>query len=657
MLHQLAQIPRSAKQAIMIACDVVLLALIVWLAFVLRFEAFLPAEYLAVWWLSLAVPALTLPCFMVTGLYRAIVRYLGAQAITSIIQGVTLSTFAFIALVAALRIDGSVPRTAYVLYWGLAVLAIGGSRYAARTWFRQLIRGLSGSERVAIYGAGAAGVQLAQGMDAEQSFDLICFIDDDPNLHGRVVHGLKVHAPADLPMLIERQDIHRVLLAIPSARRSRRREIVDGLHGLGIKVMTMPGIVDILSGNARIDEVREVRIEDLLGRDPVMPSLELMERCIRDKNVLVTGAGGSIGSELCRQILMLRPKTLVLLEQSEFALYQIDRELLSDSIVERTATRVVPLLGSVVDAQRVRRILETFQVHTVYHAAAYKHVPIVEGNVLEAVQNNIFGTLHAAQAAEAAGVERFVLISTDKAVRPTNVMGATKRFAELILQAMADRGRQETIFSMVRFGNVLGSSGSVVPLFREQIAQGGPVTVTHPEVTRYFMTIPEAAALVIQAGSMGTGGDVFVLDMGEPVKILDLARRMVQLTGLEVQDEAHPDGDIRVAFTGLRPGEKLYEELLLGENISATEHSMIMRAEEAFLPYGGLKELLDVFRAADRGFECQSAIQILERAVDGFSGNGLGHDLMAREMAGTEQAGVASFNMAVAPAPAKVAGA
>jgi UDP-N-acetylglucosamine 4,6-dehydratase len=632
MHNHLIGLPRRAKQALMIGTDAVILSAIVWAAFALRLEHPLPPQLLEVWWLMLAVPAVAIPCFALMGLYLAVVRYLGAQAAVAVLKGVTLSTLAFIALVAATRVDESVPRTVYVLYWLLATLAVGGTRFAARAWLRSMLNGYGNQERVVVYGAGAAGVQLVQTLATTREYQPALFVDDNPALQGKVVHGLKVYSPDRLEDLVVRQGLRLVLLAIPSASRARRREIVNRLEHLSIHVKTMPGMADILSGKARIDEIREVDIDDLLGRDPVAPSTELMDRCIRGKNVLVTGAGGSIGSELCRQIIRRAPATLVLLERNEYALYSIDRELRAEIAEQGLAVRVVPLLGTVLRRRRAERVMRAYHVHTVYHAAAYKHVPMVETNVLEGVQNNIFGTLHTARAAEAAGVERFVLVSTDKAVRPTNVMGATKRFAELILQAMAEAGRGKTCFAMVRFGNVLGSSGSVVPLFRAQIEAGGPVTVTHPEVTRYFMTIPEAAALVIQAGAMAEGGDVFVLDMGESVKILDLARKMIHLSGFEVQDENHPDGDIPIAFTGLRPGEKLYEELLLGNNVTATAHPMIMRAQEEMLSLRTVNTLLEGLKDACAAFDPEAARAILCRVVDGYEPEGGTHDLLWHQL-------------------------
>ncbi len=629
--QKLVELPRTAKQAVMMATDALILPVIVWAAFALRMGEPWPTELTRHLWLLLAVPAMAIPCFAMMGLYRAVVRYMGPQAVVAVVKGVTLSALAFVALVALLRL-GSVPRTTYFLYWMLGLLAVGGTRFIARAWFQSWVRQFRDRERVAIYGAGEAGVQLARALQGAPEYQPLVFVDDDPSIQGTVIHGLRVHGPDDLPGLIDRYRLTEVLLAVPSATRARRREIVGELERLSVHVKTMPSMGDIISGVARLDEIREVDIDDLLGRDSVMPDAGLMDRCIKGKHVMVTGAGGSIGSELCRQIIQRRPRTLVLFEQNEYALYRIERELRAMVRAEKLKVKVVGLLGSVMHQRRLERVMKAFSVDTVYHAAAYKHVPIVEENVLEGVQNNAIGTLRTAEAALKVGVESFVLISTDKAVRPTNVMGATKRFAELILQALAASAKTETCFSMVRFGNVLGSSGSVVPLFRQQIAAGGPVTVTHPEITRYFMTIPEAAALVIQAGAMAEGGDVFVLDMGEPVKILDLARKMIHLSGLDIRDEDNPDGDVEITFTGLRPGEKLYEELLLGENVTGTAHPMIMRANETFYPIEELNGLIDRLVNASTEFDCEEARRVLQDVVDGYGVKGRTNDLLWRQI-------------------------
>jgi FlaA1/EpsC-like NDP-sugar epimerase len=445
----------------------------------------------------------------------------------------------------------------------------------------------------------------------------VALVDDDPRLAGTVIAGVRVRRPAELPALVARHRVRRVLLAVPGIDRRRRRAIIEDLARLAVHVQTLPDIVDLVAGRARVDELAEVDVVDLLGREPVPPDPALLDRCIRGKSVMVTGAGGSIGSALCQQILRLGPRRLVLFEISEHALYRVEQDLRRAAAHADPGVEVVALLGSVHHLDRVHSIMTAFGVQTVYHAAAYKHVPIVEANMVEGIHNNVIGTWHCAEAAEAAGVETFVLVSTDKAVNPTNVMGATKRVAELVLQGMAERGSR-TRFCMVRFGNVLDSSGSVVPLFRAQIRAGGPVTVTHPDVVRYFMTIPEAASLVIQAGSMASGGDVFLLDMGEPVRIADLARRMINLSGYTVCDAGNPQGAIPIVYTGLRPGEKLYEELLIGGDCAATGHPRILRAVEEGLPWARVRYLLGEFLAAANTFDCERALGLLRETVGGY---------------------------------------
>ncbi|GAA5214045.1 hypothetical protein GCM10025776_05110 [Corallincola platygyrae] len=468
-----------------------------------------------------------------------------------------------------------------------------------------------------IYGAGGSGRQLCIALRYSHEYAAVAFVDDDDTLAGTVIQGLKVLKPNDLSRLITKYSVKKVLLALPRASRKRRSQIISNLAPLSVEVLTVPNMPDIVSGKSKIDELRDVPIDDLLGRDTVAPHPTLMSADVLHKNVMVTGAGGSIGSELCRQILQQRPNRLVLFEISEFALYSIDKELTALSEELGVDVEIVPLLGSVQRKNRLSATMSAFQIHTVYHAAAYKHVPLVEYNVVEGVRNNVFGTLFSGEAALETGVETFVLVSTDKAVRPTNVMGTTKRMAELSLQALAEISNT-TRFSMVRFGNVLGSSGSVIPLFKRQIASGGPITVTHPEIIRYFMTIPEAAQLVIQAGAMGKGGDVFVLDMGEPVKIVDLARNLINLSGLQVRDEDNPEGDVEIQFTGLRPGEKLYEELLIGDNVKTTSHERIMAADEVYLNWNELEVMLSKLDLACHNFDHDSIRALLLEAPTGF---------------------------------------
>ncbi|MBV8679773.1 MAG: polysaccharide biosynthesis protein, partial [Aquitalea sp.] len=505
------------------------------------------------------------------------------------------------------------PRSSIIIFWMFAMAYIGGSRFVLRGLVRRIDSVDAPREHVIIYGAGQAGVQLMLALQAGKEYRPMAFVDDNPDSWKRTYRGLSVHAPDDLPLLIEETAASCILLAMPSVSRGRQREILESLEHLRIPIKRLPGMADLVSGEARVEELKEVEIEDLLGRDPVPPRPELLARNIQGRVVMVTGAGGSIGSELVRQIARNNPARIVLFELTEFALYAIDQELsqLAPAIAR------TPVLGSVTDHARLCQIMRTFAVETVYHAAAYKHVPMVEHNPVAGILNNAFGTDTTAQAAEDCGVDTFVLISTDKAVRPTNVMGATKRLAELTLQGRHASG-SKTCFVMVRFGNVLGSSGSVVPLFKKQIKAGGPVTVTHPDITRYFMTIPEAAQLVIQAGAMGEGGDVFVLDMGEPVKIAELARRMVHLSGLEVRDDKHPGGDIEIRFSGLRPGEKLYEELLIGDNVLATDHPRILRAQEYHLAAEELQHFMQQLGQACQQLDGAQAFALMQQVVHEF---------------------------------------
>jgi FlaA1/EpsC-like NDP-sugar epimerase len=569
-------------------------------------------------WVFALVPLVSLPVFVRVGLYRAVIRYLGGKAFYTILLGVTVSS-AILTAILLFAVPGVIPETSLGIYWVLALLYIGGSRLLIRDYYRENFRDRFNRQKVAIYGAGSAGVQLAMGLLSGREYRPVAFIDEKKELAGTVIHNMHVFLPEQMEEMVRNLGVKQVLLAIPSASRSRRREILHFLEPYPVHVRTVPGLADLVSGTAKVDDIQEVDVADLLGRDTVPPDVTLLSRCITGKSVMVTGAGGSIGAELCRQILQLKPSRLVLFELSEFGLYSIEQELdhLKASHDELKHVDIKVVLGSVTHKRRVEAVIRSFGVETIYHAAAYKHVPLVEHNPIEGVQNNLFGTWRTAEAAMAANVETFVLISTDKAVRPTNVMGATKRMAELVLQGLAQR-ESDTRFCMVRFGNVLGSSGSVVPLFREQIRKGGPVTVTHSEITRYFMTIPEAAQLVLQAGSMGEGGEVFVLDMGESVRIADLARRMIKLSGMEVLDDEHPHGDIEIVYTGLRPGEKLYEELLIGDNVSGTQHSRIMRCREVELPWSDLLTVLKAIDLACSQFDSEKVRQLLEGTVCGY---------------------------------------
>lgn len=616
---------RRKKAAILLGTDVFFSVLSLWLAMSLRLGEFYQPTGRMIY-VFIAAPIIVIPIFIRLGLYRAIIRYIGIRALWTIAQATTLYALIFAAFVFHLGAIGVFPRTVPALNWMIMLLLVGSSRFLARWWlsdsyFRivgQLGNREYGKKNVVIYGAGNAGVQLASALIHGREFKAVAFIDDDVSLQKQKINGLRIYGLSALTSLINRYKITDVLLAIPSVTHARRGEIIRMLETYPVHVRSVPGINEIANGKITFDAIQEVDIADLLGRDAVPPRLDLLHANISGKVVMVTGAGGSIGSELCRQIVACKPVCLVLFEINEFQLYTIHQEL--TGFVNENI-KIVPILGSITHQKRLEQVCSAFKVQTIYHAAAYKHVPLVEQNPGEAIWNNIFGTLRLAKAAIAAQVETFVLISTDKAVRPTNTMGASKRFAELILQALSQDAalHQKTRFTMVRFGNVLGSSGSVVPLFRQQIAKGGPVTVTDARIIRYFMTIPEAAELVIQAGAMGQGGDVFVLDMGEPVRIVDLAKRMIRLSGFEVKTQERPHGDIEITYTGLRPGEKLYEELLIGDNVSHTEHEKIMRAQEAVIAWKKLSGLLADLEQAITQSDFEAARTILKQAVTGFA--------------------------------------
>lgn len=646
---KLLGLSRQRKRALQVAADIFLVWLALWLAFVVRLGMDELVNPLGVyWWLFALAPLVAIPFFVRFGMYRAVMRYVGNDALLAIAKAVSLS-----ALVLALfvywyqDVPEVVPRSTVFNYWWLSLILIGGLRLAMRQYFLGDWYGVGvnipfvdqekGLPKVAIYGAGAAGNQLLNALRMGRVMRPVAFIDDDSNLARRVLAGLKVYRPRHIQQMIDETGVTEVLLAIPSASRARRREVLEDLEQYPLHVRSVPGIMDLVSGHVKVEDIQEVDIADLLGRDAVAPQADLFQRCILDQVVMVTGAGGSIGSELCRQILTQKPTALILFEHSEFNLYSIHSELEQRIQREGLNIPVVPVLGSIRNPARLLGVLQCWKVDTLYHAAAYKHVPLVEHNTAEGLLNNVIGTLNTAQAAIQAGVQNFVLISTDKAVRPTNVMGSTKRLAEMVLQALSEESAPQlsdvgsatpvhhvnkTRFTMVRFGNVLGSSGSVIPLFREQIKRGGPVTVTHPNITRYFMTIPEAAQLVIQAGSMGQGGDVFVLDMGEPVRIVGLAEKMILLSGMTVRDKDNPKGDIAIQFSGLRPGEKLYEELLIGDNVTPTEHPMIMRASEDFLPWEVLLGNLQALQEAVKEDDFVRVRQLLRDLVDGYSPEG-----------------------------------
>ncbi len=622
MLGWLLALPRSLKRLISVFVDIVFLCMSLVTAFLLT-QTDKSAELelvLIVFCLSLPV---TLLIFTKLGLYRAVIRYIGQHALGAVLAGIVGSAMVLSLLFAAFDIPDK--GNLIFVYALLALITSGGLRLLARLFLVQ--RNNGHKSRVLIYGAGSSGRQLAQALMNGEQYHPVVFVDDDTTLQRSTILGIPVGAPAQITSLIKTHNISRILLALPSVSRSRRREVLDALEDLPIPVQSIPGMSDLVDGAMRIDELQDVKIEDLLGRDPVAPKAKLMLANIQHKVVMVTGAGGSIGSELCRQIICYQPKMLVLFELSEFSLYNIEQELSNLIVQLELDVKLIPVMGTSQRRKRLETVMSAFGVQTVYHAAAYKHVPLVEYNIVEGVRNNVFGTWYAAEAAISSGVETFVLISTDKAVRPTNMMGASKRLSELVLQALARR-QASTRFSMVRFGNVLGSSGSVVPLFREQIRKGGPVTVTHKDIIRYFMTIPEAAQLVIQAGAMGKGGDVFVLDMGEPVKIADLAKRMIHLMGLEVKDEVHPNGDIEIKYTGLRPGEKLYEELLIGENVRSTEHPRIMAADEVMLKWSDMHKLLDELSIACDDYDVERIVEIVKNAPTGFYYVGTSCDLI-----------------------------
>jgi len=620
-VEKLIELPRNIKQACLLALDMGFVTAAMFAAVAFRYGhldfSLGPVEIFC----GLFTVLVSAFIFLRLGLYRAVIRFMGQQAIWAVITAVSYSTLVLGATVFFAQAE--VPRSMPFIYWVLAMLGIGGTRLSVRAYYQAKLRSLS--ENVIIYGAGESGRQLLTALNHGDQYRAVVFVDDDIRLQHAVINGLQVASPDEIEQLIAAHDITQVLLAIPSASPDRRKEIINSLVGLPVYVRTVPRIAALVAGEASVNQIQDVDLDDLLGREPVPPHPELIDRCITGKAVMVTGAGGSIGSELCRQIVMAGPRELILLDNSEYALYNIERELRDQITAMDLQVEMVALLGSVQDQRRLESVYRTFSVETVYHAAAYKHVPMVEYNVAEGVANNVFGTWYAAEAARKAGVDTFVLVSTDKAVRPTNIMGASKRFAEMILQGLAKRDTH-TRFCMVRFGNVLGSSGSVVPLFREQIESGGPVTVTHPEVTRYFMSIAEAAQLVLQAGAMGTGGDVFVLDMGEPVRIVDLARRMIRLSGYEMDHDTHVGEHIDIEFIGLRPGEKLYEELLLGSNVAGTGHPMIMRAEEECLSYGQIHHYVSELMRYCEALDCDGITKVLRAAVSGFSEHEVQHD-------------------------------
>ena len=627
-LHTLS---RKNKQFLILLLDFLILAFSLFIAHALRFgELYLPTTFSewGVWSLS---PLIALPIFIRFGLYRAVIQYVEFRAIWTITKAVTFHSLIFSSIV--LISDIAVPRSVFFINWLVAIVSIAGSRVFGRWMFRKNQNGeffpgvlkKKVERNVVVYGAGTSGAQLVHSLSMSGEMNPVAFVDDRSSMVGLEVSGLKVYSSSRLEELVRKSNVNEVLLAMPSAPRSKIGEIVRGISALPVQIRTLPGVSELAQGKVEVSDIREVLIEDLLGRDKVEPDTELLHANIKDKVVMITGAGGSIGSELSRQIIKLNPKQVVLFELNEFSLYSIEKEFADEGL------DCVSILGSVLELAHIQRVCLQYQVDTIYHAAAYKHVPLVEKNPTLGVVNNVIGTLNTAKAAINANVETFVLISTDKAVRPTNVMGASKRFAELVLQGLQilkSQGEHNTRFTMVRFGNVLGSSGSVVPYFRKLIKSGGPITVTHEDIIRYFMTIPEASQLVIQAGAMGEGGDVFVLDMGEPVKIMDLAKQMILLSGLELKDEDNPKGDIEIQVTGLRPGEKLYEELLIGDNVTETQHPRIMRAEEEVLEWDKLQGFIDELCVLRESNDSDRLREMLLEVVTGYNPLGNNIDLL-----------------------------
>ena len=637
MLTKLSNLPRLSKKLIMVFTDSILLIFVLFASYSIRLNYWYFPDDDTIRLILLA-PIIGIPIFSKLALYQSIIRYIDFKFLWSLVQAVSLYALIWGMIGFFVQADfikergfnvDIVPRSVIVINWLLALFAIGGIRIAVRSIlsenikfsifnyeFKSKINNIdSKKSRVLIYGAGNAGVQLCMALNNTNQLHPVGFIDDNKELQDNTISGLKVFSVNDIENLINKLKVDEVLIAIPSASRSDRFRIIDKLERHPIIVRTLPGLTDLAQGKVKIDDLLQVSIKDLLGRKSVEPNELLLGKNITNKTVVVTGAGGSIGSELCRQIVFLKPKALVLYERNELALYTIDEEL--NNLDSYHSFKIYPILGSVTNKIRLKNLFKHFDVDTVYHAAAYKHVPMVEFNNTEGVENNIFGTFNCATAAIDSGVKNFVLISTDKAVRPTNTMGATKRVAELILQAFSVR-QNRTTFSMVRFGNVLGSSGSVIPLFKKQIIEGGPVTVTDKKIIRYFMTVNEAVELTIQAGAMGTGGDVFVLDMGKPVKIKELAEKLIRLSGLTVRDEINPTGDIEIKYTGLRAGEKLYEELLIGDNVSETENPLIMRAKEDKHDWDKLKLMLDKLVLANDGYDHKSVREILIEIVPGY---------------------------------------
>lgn len=617
LLRLVVGLSRTTKLLLIVSMDALLCISAVWIAFSLRFgewDLWTPAIRTA----TILCLVLWLPIFASRGIYHSIVRYMGSRTMIGIAVSCMMMALGIATFLVAIGTPG-IPRTIAVIQPMVFAALLVISRLAARYILFDLLnqRNFAGRPNsVLVYGAGSAGRQLAVSLNHEPGMILRGYIDDDSRLAGKHLDGVKIHGSDNLPELLQRLDVNTVLLALPGLSRQRREQIVRKFEGMRTRVMTLPGVGDLVDGTVSVNDLREIEVADLLGREPVPPNDLLLHRTVRARSVMITGAGGSIGSELCRQISLLQPASIILTEMTEHALYSIEAELRETQKDGGLGADVAvhAELANVSDRDTVRRLFERWRPETVFHAAAYKHVPLVEDNVISGMRNNIFGTLHCALEAERTGTKHFILVSTDKAVRPTNVMGSTKRVCELVLQAIAARG-SKTRFAMVRFGNVLGSSGSVVPRFQRQIRQGGPVTLTHKDVTRYFMTIPEAAQLVIQAGAMAEGGEVYVLDMGEPVRIYDLARTMINLSGRSVRDTDNPDGDIQICEVGLRKGEKLYEELLIGDAPQATRHPRIMHAREKFIEWVELVAHLENMELALAAGDREISMDVLRKLV------------------------------------------
>ena len=613
MKFRLQNLERIYKQSIMLFVDISTLLFALWLAFVLRLGEAFPLAYIYdSWWIFIVVPVITIPLFIKLGLYRAVLQYIGVKVITTTFQATTISCLIIGFLMMFFR-ESNLPRSVLPIFWFIINIFVMSSRFLFKGYLYSWDSFVNARKQTIIYGAGNAGVQLVESLKKSTVYAPIAFIDDDKSKQGTILNYLEVFSFDKIEELIKQKEAKVLLFAVPSASYKKRTQILKKLSKFPIEVKVLPSMDNIVNGVVSIDNIKHVGVADILGRSSVAPKQKLLERNIAGKNILITGAGGSIGSELSRQIMNLSPKKIVLLDNSEFNLYTIHQEL--SSLLNNV--EIIPALCTVTNYHQLKQIISLHNINTIYHAAAYKHVPMVELNVVSGVYNNVVGTYNVAKVADELNVESMVLVSTDKAVRPTNVMGASKRFSEFVLQAFADTS--DTCFSMVRFGNVLDSAGSVVPLFRKQIKEGGPVTVTHRNITRYFMTIPEAVQLVLQAGTMAKGGDVFVLDMGEPIKIIDLAYKMIHLSGLTPIDNENPDGEIRIEFTGLRPGEKLYEELLIGDDVVQSEHPRIMQAKENKLSMNVLLSCIQIIKEAREKQDELIVKELLLKYVDGYT--------------------------------------